>query len=204
VTILAVKPNVVRRVLVEIAEVSESRLVVSIAAGIEIGAIEKALPKEARVIRAMPNIACSVGEGATAFALGSRATDDDAATARMLFESVGKAVQVQESMLHAVTGLSGSGPGFLCDVVEGLIEGAVESGLKKELAVELALQTVAGSVRTLQETHQSPDELRKSVATPGGTTMAGLAELERADVRGAFRRAVEAATRRSEELAGER
>ena len=201
VVILAVKPNIVPQVLREIGDRVGGRLVISIAAGVETKSIEGALPGTARVIRAMPNIACSVGEGATAFALGSRALAEDATLARTLFESVGKAVRVEESMLHAVTGLSGSGPGFLCVVIEGLIEGAVRAGLQKELATELALQTVVGTGRTLQETDWSPGELRNAVAVPGGTTMAGLAELDRADIVGALRKAVKAATRRSKELA---
>ena len=202
VVILAVKPNVVPQVLREIRDVAGGRLVISIAAGVEIRSIEGALPGTARVVRAMPNIACSVGESATAFALGSHALGEDATVARTLFESVGKVVPVEKSMLHAVTGLSGSGPGFLCGVIEGLIEGAVKAGLQKELATELALQTVVGTGRTLQETDQSPGELCKAVATPGGTTMAGLAELDRSDIVGAFRKAVQAAARRSKELAG--
>ena len=201
--ILAVKPKVMPQVLEEIAGSAGGRLIISIAAGVEIATMESALSGDARVIRAMPNIACSVGEGATAFALGSGASDDDASLAKSLFEAVGGVVQVEESKLHAVTGLSGSGPGFLWSVVEGLVEGGVEAGLDRKTAMDLALRTVVGTARMLQETHQTPAELRDAVATPGGTTAAGLAELEKSDISGAFRRAVEAAARRSKELASD-
>ncbi len=203
VVVLAVKPKVIMDVLREIRGAAAGRLVVSIAAGVEIKSIEAALPDTTRVVRAMPNIACSVGEGVTAFAPGRNALSEDISAAREVFQCVGKAFQVEEEVLHAVTGLSGSGPGFVCAALEGLVRGGVEAGLPEGLAKELAVQTAVGTCRTLQETGQTAGSLREAVATPGGTTMAGLGELEKCGVREAFARAVGAATRRSRELAEE-
>jgi pyrroline-5-carboxylate reductase len=199
--VLAVKPQMMSQVLAEIRPQVEPRhLLVSIAAGIGTTRLANGLPAGTRLIRVMPNTPCLVGLGASCFARGPHATADDAALVERLLMSVGKAYEVEESQLDAVTGLSGSGPAFIYTAVEAMAAGGVAMGLPEGLSLELAAQTAAGAAAMVLQTGLSPAELRSQVTSPGGTTLAGLKALEERDGAGAFRAAVEAATRRSIEL----
>jgi len=176
-----------------------SILVVSVAAGVSTAHLAEAAPS-ARIIRAMPNTAALAGRSATAIAPGPRTTGEDLALAERIFSSVGRVFRVEESKLDAVTGLSGSGPAYAFLVVEALAEGGVAAGLPRQLAQELAVATLAGSAALLESTGQHPAILREAVTSPGGTTAAGLLELESAGVRAAFIQAVQAAAERAREL----
>jgi len=198
--ILAVKPKDMPNVMSEISPIVERHhLVISIAAGVAIRFIEQRLPK-ARVIRAMPNIAATVGEAITALCPGRSASQEDLAVAKTLFSSVGKHVVVEERLMDAVTGLSGSGPGYVFAIIEALADGGVKMGLPHDLAVKLSAQTLLGSAKMLLEAGLHPGTLRSMVATPGGTTIEGLTIMEEFGVRGALMRTVEAATQKSKEI----
>lgn len=199
--VLAVKPQVMKAALDSIAPfVGQGALIVSIAAGVPIASIEAGLPKGCHVVRAMPNTAAIVRAGATAIAKGGAATDADLEMASALFEAVGQCVVVPEKLLDAVTGLSGSGPAYVMLVIEALADGGVHAGLPRAVAQTLAAQTVYGAAKLQIETGDHPGVLKDRVTSPGGTTIAGLAELEDHGVRGAFIDAVYAATERSKEL----
>jgi len=202
VVLLAVKPQVVRQALDDLVPVmSEAQLLVSIAAGVPTGTLEKHfLPRAARVIRVMPNTPALVLQGMSALARGRHASPEDVEAARALFEAVGRTVVVDERLLDAVTGLSGSGPAYVFLAIEALADGGVKAGLPRDIAQMLAAQTVRGAAELLLESGKHPGELKDSVASPGGTTIAGLHVLEQAGVRGALIAAVEAAARRSREL----
>lgn len=176
-------------------------LVISIAAGTPLETLENAAPAACRVIRSMPNTPALVGKGAAAFALGTSATRQDAETARDLLTSVGLAVELPESLLDAVTGLSGSGPAFGFLAIEALADGGVRNGLPRPQALQLAAQTLLGAAAMVLETGRHPGELKDMVTSPGGTTIAGVAALEAAGFRAALIDAVSAATARSAELA---
>jgi pyrroline-5-carboxylate reductase len=202
VLVLAVKPQNIRQVLDELRPfVTAKHLVVSVAAGVTIASIVERLGPAARVVRVMPNTPALIGAGASAYALGPGVGPDDAAVVSAFLSAVGVAVCVAESLLDAVTGLSGSGPAFVYLMVEALSDGGVRAGLPRDVATLLAAQTVAGAARMVRETGLHPGVLKDQVASPGGTTIAGLHALERGGVRGAIIDAVEAATKRSAELA---
>lgn len=199
--ILAVKPQVMAEVLIGLrGAVAEDHLLLSIAAGIRTGSIEGKFPYPARVIRVMPNTPALVLAGASAIAPGRHATDQDLETARQIFKTVGQVVQVEERLMDAVTGLSGSGPAYVFVVIEALVDAGVRMGLPRETATLLAAQTVLGAARMVLETGKHPASLKDMVASPGGTTVAGLHVLEQAGFRGTLTAAVEAATRRAQEL----
>jgi pyrroline-5-carboxylate reductase len=199
VVVVAVKPTDVAAVLADCAEqLPAHALVLSIAAGFTIAALEAAVPGRP-VVRAMPNTPALVGRGAAGIAGGTHATDGDLDRASSILESVGVVVRVPETMLDAVTGLSGSGPAYVFLVAEAMIEAGVEVGLPRDVAVTLTHQTLLGAATMLSETGEPAENLRAAVTSPGGTTAAGLAHLE-ADVRAAFLNAVHAATERSREL----
>lgn len=200
VLLLCTKPHDIRDALAAATRASGGALVISIAAGVTLAALEAAAGPSARVIRAMPNTPALVGKGAAAFCLGSTATAADAETARRLLGSVGLACELPERLMDAVTGLSGSGPAYVYLTIEALADGGVRNGLPRAEAVKLAAQTVLGSAAMVLETGLHTGELKDMVTSPGGTTIAGLAELERAGARSAFIEAVTAATRRSAEL----
>ncbi len=201
--LLAVKPQCMDKLLAEIRPALEQRhLIVSIAAGITLGQLQSGLGRERRLIRVMPNTPCLLGASAAGFAAGGSATETDIALVDRLMNAVGKAFRLSEELLDAVTGLSGSGPAFIYLMIEALSDGGVRVGLPRDVATVLAAQTVLGSARMVLETGQHPGALKDAVASPGGTTIAGLHALERAGVRGALMDAVEAATARAHELGG--
>lgn len=200
--LLAVKPNVVLGVLAEIAPVlSRDKLVISVAAGVELEMLEAGVPQGTPVVRAMPNIANQVRESATAISAGRWAGASQIAVAEAIFRAVGRVVRLPEALLHAVTGLSGSGPAYALLVLEALADGGVTAGLPRQVAEELAAQTLLGAARLVLETGQPPAVLRTMVMSPAGTTAAGLQVLESRGVRGAVWEAVTQAARRSQELA---
>jgi len=184
-------------------EVSRDKLIISVAAGVPIQAIERRLHPPMRIVRAMPNTPATVGAAATALALGEHATDADLATARTIFDSVGLTVLLEESQLDAVTGLSGSGPAYLFLIIEALADAGVKVGLSRRASMQLAAQTVLGSAKLLIESGQHPGMLKDGVTSPGGTAIAGLHTLEAGGLRNVLMNAVEAATRRSRELGEE-
>ncbi|MBA4067480.1 MAG: pyrroline-5-carboxylate reductase [Isosphaera sp.] len=204
VLVLAVKPQVLPDVLAELRPAVEPRhLVVSIAAGVTLKTLTDGLGTN-RVARVMPNTPCLVGASASGFTtrsvLGNPAAQRDAAVVHRLFSAVGKAHHLPEHLLDAVTGLSGSGPAFVYLFVEALADGGVKCGLPRDVALSLAAQTVLGAAKMVLETGQHPGALKDAVASPGGTTIAGLHALERAAFRAAAMDAVEAAARRAAEL----
>jgi pyrroline-5-carboxylate reductase len=201
IVVLAVKPQNMANLLGEIQSSVQARhLVISIAAGITLQQIANGLGADKRIIRVMPNTPCLVGASASAFVASSAATPADIQCTDRLLSSVGRAVQVPEKWLDAVTGLSGSGPAFVAVVIEALADGGVRMGLPRDLATMLAAQTVLGSAKLLLETGLHPGQLKDMVASPAGTTIAGLHALESGGLRAALMNAVEAATIRSIEL----
>ena len=201
VLILATKPDQTAEALGEIRDsFTRNHLLISIAAGVPVSKLEAALPAGARVIRVMPNTPALIGESATAYATGKSATVADGALAQKLFSSVGVAIQVKESLLDAVTGLSGSGPAYVYQFIEALSDGGVAAGLPRDVATKLAAQTVLGGAKMVLETGVHPGALKDQVTSPGGTTIEGLHELEKGKLRGTVISAVRAATEKSKKL----
>lgn len=201
VLILAVKPSQVFALIESMRErLTERHLVISIAAGIPLAKLEDALPARLRAVRVMPNTPALVGAGASAFALGHAATRDDADLTRRLFGSVGLAFEVSEPLLDAVTGLSGSGPAYACLIIEALSDGGVAAGLPRAMATQLAAQTLLGTARLVMESGEHPGALKDMVTSPGGTTIEGVHELEKAGLRGALMSAVRAAAAKARQL----
>ncbi|MCL2449410.1 MAG: pyrroline-5-carboxylate reductase [Polyangiaceae bacterium] len=201
VLVLSVKPQSLDKVLGEVGrDVRSDQLVVSVAAGVPIEAIESRLPAGARVVRAMPNTPATVQAGATAVAGGAHARADDLRIARELFEAVGRVVVLDEAQIDAVTGLSGSGPAYVMLIIEALADGGVKVGLHRDTALLLAAQTVFGSAQLLLETGEHPGRLKDMVTSPGGTAIAGLHTLESGALRKTLIDAVEVASKRAAEL----
>ncbi|QEL14559.1 pyrroline-5-carboxylate reductase [Limnoglobus roseus] len=201
VIILAVKPQTMSAALAEVrSSLTDKKLVVSIAAGITLKQLAENLGTNTRLVRVMPNTPCLLGASAAGFAVGPAATKADGDLVARLFNAVGKAYAVPESQLDAVTGLSGSGPAFVYVLIEALADGGVRVGLPRDIALSLAAQTVFGSAKMVLETGTHPAALKDAVASPGGTTIAGLHALERAGFRAAAMDAVEAAAKRATEL----
>lgn len=201
VLILATKPDQTGAVLAEIRETFTRRhLLISIAAGVPTVKLEAALPAGSRVIRVMPNTPALLGESASGLASGKSATRSDSELALRLFAAVGVAFQLKESLLDAVTGLSGSGPAYVYQFIEALSDGGVASGLPRDVATKLAAQTVLGAAKMVLETGQHPGALKDMVTSPGGTTIEGLHELEKGKLRGTVMSAVRAATEKSKKL----
>ena len=198
VVVIAVKPQIVDRILAPLAAaVNDGDLVISIAAGVPIEAMEARLPPNARVIRSMPNTAAIALAGATAIAAGTNATHEDMMLAKAFFEAVGRCVVVDESLLDAVTGLSGSGPAYVMLMIEALADGGVKVGLGRDIALLLAAQTVYGAAKLQLDTGEHPGRLKDMVTSPGGTAIAGLHTLEAGGLRRTLIDAVEAAANRS-------
>lgn len=201
VVVLAVKPQQMNMVLEELKPyLTAEHLLISIAAGIRIGAIESRLNTGVRVIRVMPNNSCLVMASASAFSLGKFAKPEDKEVVSKILLSVGIAFPVDEKLLDAVTGLSGSGPAYVYLMIEAMADGGVLAGLPRDVSQKLAAQTVLGAAKTVLETNSHPGPLKDMVASPAGTTIEGLKVLEKAGVRGAFIEAVEAGAKRSKQL----
>jgi pyrroline-5-carboxylate reductase len=199
--VLAVKPDQVGTVLADIrGQFGPEHLLLSIAAGVPLARLEGALDAGARVIRVMPNTPALLGASATAFAPGKAARSEDGDLAQKLFSAVGLAFPLKETLLDAVTGLSGSGPAYVYLVIEGLSDGGVAAGLPRDVATKLAAQTVLGGARMVLETGMHPGALKDMVASPGGTTIEGLHELEKGKLRATLMSAVRAAAEKSRKL----
>jgi pyrroline-5-carboxylate reductase len=199
--LLCVKPQVVEQVLEEIRlDLAEQKLLISIAAAVPTGYMEKRVAARIPVIRAMPNTPSVVGEGITALAKGSFVAEQHLDIARALFGSVGRTVVVDEKQMDAVTGLSGSGPAFIYIILESLAEGGVKMGLSRELATLLAAQTALGAARVVLETGHHPALLKDTVTTPAGCTIDGILELEEGKLRVTLIKAVVKASQRAREL----
>lgn len=206
--LLCVKPQVAPEVLQIIGPVVDnSKLIISVMAGVSLATMGCLLGdadiRGLRIIRTMPNTPALVQQGASALARGNHATDEDLTTALSILDAVGKTVILDEALLDAVTGLSGSGPAYVCAMLEALTEAGVRVGLPKEISFTLSLQTVLGTMRLVEETRRDPAELRAMVTSPGGTTMQGLRALEEGKFKDAIIQAVAAATQRAFELGKE-
>ena len=201
IVVLSVKPQAMDKLVVQVAPALDQRkLIISVAAGVPIAALERRLGAGARIIRTMPNTPSLVGAGACALARGEHASEEDLAVASRIFQAVGITTVVEENLLDAVTGLSGSGPAYIFLVIEALSDAGVKVGLPRYTALKLAAQTVLGSAQLLIETNAHPGHLKDQVTSPGGTAIAGLHTLEAGGLRTTLINAVEAATRRAKEL----
>jgi pyrroline-5-carboxylate reductase len=202
IVIYAIKPQIMASVLKETADYLDmSKLIISIAAGVPLAAIESPLNKDLRLIRVMPNVAVAVREGATAVAAGGHADKEDVTLAMAIFDSVGKSIFLKENdLMDAITGLSGSGPAYIFMIVDALADAGVKVGLSRKDALFLSSQTILGAAKLLLETNAHPGQLKDSVTSPGGTAIAGLHTLEKGGLRTTLINAVEAATNRSKEL----
>ncbi len=201
IVLVAVKPGVLLPMLGEIATALEQKLVISLAAGVRLQSMEKVAP--AHFMRAMTNTPSAVCQAATALAKGGRTTNNELLSARELFSAIGAVVEVTEDQIDAVTALSGSGPAFVYTVIEALARGGEKMGLAWDVALTLATQTVLGAAQLATESKLSPEELRKMVVTPGGTTAAGLDAMEKMKTSESLIAAVEAAAKRGSEMAQE-
>jgi len=202
IVIYAVKPQLMASVLNETAKkLDMSKLVISIAAGVPLAAMESCIEKDMRLIRVMPNIAAAVKEAATAIAAGAHATKEDVKLAMEIFNSIGRCIFLKENyLMDAITGLSGSGPAYIFLIVDALADAGVKMGLSRQDSLFLSAQTILGAAKLLIETQEHPGQLKDKVTSPGGTAIAGLATLEKGGLRTTLINAVEAATNRSKEL----
>ena len=197
---LAVKPQFIADVAKQVDDViSEDNLLVSIVAGTTIAQLDQLFATK-RTIRVMPNTPSLIQQGASGIVRGPHANDEDIKLLVNLMSAVGLAVEVSESQIDAVTGLSGSGPAFVFAFIEALSDGGVKMGLPRAVATRLAVQTVRGAAELVQQTGQHPAVLRDQVASPGGTTITGLHELEKGSLRGVVAGAVEAAAKKAKQL----
>lgn len=201
VILLCVKPHDAISALENVREALKEKLLISVVAGLKIEALQKAAGDSVRIIRVMPNTPSLIGEGMSVFAVSETTTGEDAKRVEEIFEEVGDVARVEkESLLDAVTGVSGSGPAYVFTMIEALADGGVRMGLPRDLALRLASQTLAGASLMVIETGEHPAQLRDNVTSPGGTTIAGLEALEKNGIRFALMSAVRAATERSREL----
>lgn len=198
---IGVKPAMVLPVLRELSDKLQNKVVISLAGGVRISSMEKIV--NARFMRALTNTPSTISRAATGIARGSRSTTEDVDLAKKIFGAIGVAVEVEEEQIDAVTALSGSGPAFVYTVIEGLAKGGTKMGLSDNVALKLAAQTVLGAAQLMIESKMSPEELRKMVVTPGGTTAAGLGLMEKLGTKESLIAAVEAATKRGREMAKE-
>lgn len=199
--LLAIKPQIFAKVVGELSQPNPTQLIISILAGVSIAQLEQAFPNRA-VVRAMPNTPATVGMGMTAISAGTQVSAAQLELATQLFQAVGEVVTVPESLMDAVTGLSGSGPAYVAIAIEALADGGVAAGLPRQIADKLALQTVLGTAQLLNESKLHPAQLKDRVTSPGGTTITGVTKLEQAGFRSALIEAVIAAAGRSRELGG--
>jgi len=200
IVILAIKPQNMEQVLEDIAGAVGNKLVISIAAGITLGFIEKRLGEKTRAVRVMPNTPALIGAGAAALAGGKNATDNDITTARRIFDSVGVTVVVKEELIDAVTGLSGSGPAYGFIIIDALANAGISHGLEANTALKLAAQTMLGAAKFCLNGDKTPAQLTDMVTSPGGTTIEGIKALKAGRIRETLAAAVEAATKKSKEL----
>ena len=201
VLVVAVKPQNMRGLFEEVGRlIGKNHMVLSIMAGIRTGSIEACCGKGTRVVRAMPNTALLVGEGASAIAPGRCASGIDLSEARAILECAGQVVEVDEHLLDAVTALSGSGPAYFLYVIEALVDAACAEGMDRETALALASQTMRGAAELIRKTGVAPEELRRRVTSPGGTTAEAIRVFDEADLKGTLARGVAAAAQRSREL----
>ena len=198
---VGVKPSVVLPVLRELSDKLQNKLVISLAGGIRISSMEKT--GNARFMRALTNTPSAICRAATGICRGSRSTNEDVDLAKKVFGAIGVVVEVTEEQIDIVTALSGSGPAFVYTVIEALADGGTKIGLANDVAMQLAIQTVLGAAEIMRESKMSPEDLRKMVVTPGGTTAAGLAVMEKLGTRESLIAAIEAATKRGQEMAKE-
>ncbi|MHA1884553.1 MAG: pyrroline-5-carboxylate reductase [Promethearchaeota archaeon] len=199
--LLAVLPQVIDNVLNEISSViTKDHIIISIAAGISINHVSNIIQKDAKIIRIMTNTPALVKAAATAIAVNNNITKSELEYVKKLFDTLGLVVELEERHLDAVTGLSGSGPAYLFIIMESLADGGVKMGLSREVALKLAAQTVLGAARLVLETGKHPGELKDMVASPGGTTITAIHEIESAKLRATLIRAVEAATLKSKSM----
>lgn len=199
--LLAVLPQVIDSVLNEISSViTKDHIIITIAAGISINHVSKIIQKDAKIIRIMTNTPALVRAAATAIAVNNNITKSELEYVKKLFDTLGLVVELEERHLDAVTGLSGSGPAYLFIIMESLADGGVKMGLSREVALKLAAQTVLGAARLVLETGKHPGELKDMVASPGGTTITAIHEIESAKLRATLIRAVEAATLKSKSM----
>ncbi|MFH1275868.1 MAG: pyrroline-5-carboxylate reductase [Candidatus Woesearchaeota archaeon] len=200
---LAVKPFLVEEVLNEVSEnnniLDKNKLFVSIAAGVKLKTMEDVLP-ESKIVRVMPNTPCFVGEMAAGFVLGKKCSSEDAKTVKQILDCGGISFEVKEEQLDAVTGLSGSGPAFVVELIQAFTEAGKKVGLSEEISRELSRQTFLGTAKMLKETEIDEEKLKEIVTTKGGTTEAGRKVLEKSDLRKVIIETVKAATQRSKEL----
>ncbi|MEK7748162.1 MAG: pyrroline-5-carboxylate reductase [Nitrospirota bacterium] len=202
--ILGVKPSVVERLLHQVCPLLKGKLVISVAAGVPIAKLAETLDQSSAVIRVMPNAAALVLAGASVLSPGPDVSHEQLSDGLAIFDAIGKSWVLEESLLDAVTGLSGSGPAFVMVAIEAMTEGGVKCGLPYETALALSAQTVLGAGKWLIESCEHPAKLKDFVASPGGTTIAGLHQLEIGGFRGALISAVEAAAKRSKELGAQK
>jgi pyrroline-5-carboxylate reductase len=201
VLILSVKPDQILPLCAEIrAGLTDKHVLISIAAGVPLARLEDSLPQGTRLIRVMPNTPALVGASASAYAAGKFALAEDSVLAQKLLAAVGMAFPLKETLLDAVTGLSGSGPAYVFTIIEALSDGGVAAGLPRDVATKLAAQTVLGSAKMVLETGLHPGVLKDMVTSPGGTTIEGVHELEKGGVRGVLLNAVRAAAEKSKKL----
>ncbi len=199
--IYAIKPQIMATILNETAaHLDMSKIIISIAAGVPLVAIESCLNKDLRLIRVMPNIAASVREGAAAIAAGKHASKEDLKLAKAIFDSVGKSIIIEEDLMDAITGLSGNGPAYIFLIVDALADAGVKMGLSREDALLLSAQTILGAAKLLLETKEHPGRLKDKVTSPGGTAIAALHTIEEGGLRTTLINAVEVGTKRSKEL----
>ncbi len=204
IVILAMKPFDLRQALQEVrGAITPRQLIISVVAGASTEAIEAQLSDGVPVVRTMPNTSCFVQQSATAISRGRHATEEQIEQVRQIFAAIGTVTVVEEHLLDAVTGLSGSGPAYIYYVVESLMQAGQMAGLAEEVCRDLLIQTLYGSASMLKVTGKAPQELRRQVTSPNGTTMAGLAVLEQGELPGLFQKAVEQATRRATEMGQE-
>jgi pyrroline-5-carboxylate reductase len=202
IVVVAVKPQDIEGLLGEIGgAITAGQTVVSIAAAIPTALIERHLGDEVPVVRAMPNTPVTVQEGMAGIAAGAHAREEHLARAEEVLRSVGRSVRVDEGYMDAITAVSGSGPAYFALLAESMIEAGILLGLSREISTELVVQTMLGTAKLLRDEKMHPVELREMVTSPGGTTIAAIRELEQAGVRAAFLNAIQAAMKRSKELA---
>ncbi len=202
--ILSVKPNVVPKVLDKIKDdLLEKTIVLSIAAGISIDFIENIIGTDKKVIRTMPNTPAQVMEGMTAVSFNQNIQENEKSMIFKLLNSFGKSIEIEEKLMHAYTGISGSLPAYVYVFMEALADGGVLEGMPRDKAYEIIAQTVLGSAKMMLETKKHPGVLKDEVTSPGGTTIAALKVLEDGKFRGTIMEAVKACTEKSKEMAGE-